>query len=946
MGLIDGSRKLLLLTAIFSAIIGLGSAGLTVQHETVWKNSYWQENAGNIATGTCEKGEADLKFSTDGQTYTSVGANLTLSDLGELDLEKTYNVKALCGENKTGEGSFEVEELKAEVVKEGEGFVDSKIGMQRFTEPIELKDIAINSENLSADDISFVFDSKTPGEELSLNGELEMVNAVSGVKRAILYPTVNEYLLGSQKAYLYIKYKGQRIEEKTLNTNIHPVRVTNFYEKPSENMDFSEVNNDFLYRMDITQDSNDPISISSDNFVVSIDPLTEEADYSADEKEWFKLLDTAQAGEYQLKMNQFPDSLPIGSYQFTTYLKYGDKDSQKFKLGETRVDKRIDFSGTIRDSRGNVIQTDMVLNTDEASYSVSTGSNGKYSTFVEPDSEYDLNMSFFDRGKASPDANFMINDADLSDGSTSVTSRPISFQYWTSPSVDISGVNPVNMMAVSFAYDVRGTASASMKYDPARLNYDEAQVYECSYWNFEKRDCVAGWSKMDDDQVSVNLYSNEVNIGDLELHEVSEEVGGSEKKTLMNAYVVGTNSGLSLNNGIRISGTVGGKAAGGEKIGVSGRIVNAKDEFVNSAEVEVSYVEGARTVKTYSTETDIDGKFSINKPVPKERGNYSIKIKASKSPYKSIERVFEQKVDVYVERAISIESMDSLQIDEGESENITFTVSNPGQRKVEDIELSVEGYQNVELSTYSISELSTGKSKEVKATVKIPSGFCTNGCSDYPSFTLKASGTSGGTSIDEEKEVQTQIIPSRTANSSSAEPEEEENENNTQGLTSEVNRIIGEATGAANVSATNLVLGLVMLGMMVVAGAVKKKNNESGSDRKQRASRSSDRPKIQRPDLSGSEPEEDEIDEAIEQMSEIEEDEVDQKIEEIAELEDEHEEDDDVEAVEDIAEQVEEEEQEESSGEIEDDTVCPVCGKEFDTESGRKLHEQMMHEDE
>ncbi|MBC5793076.1 MAG: hypothetical protein H8Z69_03490 [Nanohaloarchaea archaeon] len=953
MDLIDGSRKTLLLALAFFTFVGLGSAGLTIQHETVWKNGYWNGTVEKIAVGSC--GGENLEYKAKGaSSYSEVGKNLTTDAISEgLDVGE-YEVK--CSNASSSEGSFELKEVKYDTKRHGEGFVGSKIGKKKFTRPIVVDGLEIessDSQEISSQDVGFEFDSPRPGKELSLEDEekdLETISPGSKMK-AILNPLVNEYILPGQENYLYITDKdtGKRIHKIDLNTTVHKIQISNIYENPPGNMDFSEVKRDFSYRMDISQDSNEAVSISSENFVISIEDIESEEDYSVEEKHWFELDDTAQDGEYEIRLNQFPDELPIGSYEFSTYIEYGDEDFKKFKIGETRVDKKIDFSGTIRDSKGNVIQTDMILNTDDTSYSVSTGSNGKYRTFVEPDSEYDLNMSFYDRGKASPDANFMIGDADLSDGSTSVTSRPISFQYWTNPSVDISGVKPVNMMSISFAYDVGGSASASMKYDPARLNYDEAQVYECSFWNFEKRDCVGGWSKMDDDQVSVNLYSNEVNIEDLELHEVSEDVGGSEKKTLMNAYVVGTNSGLSLNNGIRISGSVGGKAAGGEKVEVSGRIVNAKDEFVNSANVDVSYVEGSRTVETYSTETDIDGKFSINEPVPEEKGNYSIKVEASKSPYQSIERTFEKKVDVYVERALSIESMDSIRVDEGESNNLTLTISNPGQRKVENIELSTEGYDNVDLSGTSIAELSTGESAELTANIEIPSGFCTNGCSDYPSFTVKISGNSDETSVEEEKEIQTQVVPSRTVNASSDESEEDSNDNTGQGLTSEVNRIIGEATGAANVSSTNLILGLVMLGMMVFAGAVKKKKNDSGSDREQRGSRSGGRPKIQRPDLSGSEPEEDEIDEAIEQMSDIEDDEVDQKIEEIAELEDEDEnEEEEMEETEQIEDDQDPVENEDEEGEEDgaDETVCPECGKEFDTESGRKLHEQMMHEDE
>lgn len=641
-------------------------------------------------------------------------------------------------------------------------------------------------------------------------------------------------------------------------------------------------------------------------------------------------------GTYTLTIPQYSDELDVGKYLFEFVYVDEELNSEEFKITDVEVNNYMDFSGRVTDMNKRGVQSKIKLTSLVTSLTRSqdTGRQGRYSMDILP-GDYDVTLSFSGNNKV------FIQEANIENSTGAVN-----FDYWNDPSnIDVEGLKPVNMMGVQFGHPL-STASAQMKYDPSNINYQNVKVFECAQWNFFGKKCLGEWDKINENDVTVKPTEATAYFP-VEPHKVEEQDGLPEHKVLMNAYVIGTNADLKLNNDINIQGTEGGKAPIGRELTVSGMIVSSADSSaIEDVDVEIRFVKDGVTEETFEGETDSKGRFSLSGDAPNDVGNYTLKLEARETPFNNLDKEFDEQIETFVKEGVAVEVPETVEIKEGEESTAQVAVENIGQRKVTNVGLSISGLNSefVELSQDSWTEIGPGESRDVNVTIDIPTSYCDPSCGTYPTLDFTVTGTtSSGEESEDTEESQTTITKtveetggSSDSDSSSSNTDTEESETNDQNDSGtsfspeEVERMTGEFL--ASQSSLNIALALIMIFTMVLAGAIKKKKN--GGGRQQNGRERNGRPMISKPQVSGESdsqiqrPQVDEsrVDEAIEDMGEsIEDEEVDAKIDEIAGIS------------EGEGEESEEEESENES------FKCDVCGEEFDSESGRKLHKQALH---
>jgi hypothetical protein len=401
-----------------------------------------------------------------------------------------------------------------------------------------------------------------------------------------------------------------------------------------------------------------------------------------------------------------------------------------------------------------------------------------------------------------------------------------------------------------------------MAYDSGSVSVDEAQVFECSNWNYFARSCQSEWRRLDEDDYDVNPVSEQVSITGAEPYVLPEDLSGSRnsQRILKNAYVVGTSSGLRLDGNIDV-GARGGRVPVNSEFSVSGNVVTAGGSAAESADVSVNLSVGEKEYGSATGETDANGRFSIDLRAPENPGNYSVSVSAEKQPYEPLSRTFDRSLTAHVETGVevSLEGAEAGQLSlvKGRRTTEDIEIANTGQRPAEDVSVSVSNLDEefFNLSTGAVDEIGAGETASVDLDVLIPESFALN---QFPSFSVSASGVSDGEELSSTTEVFTVVNTLNDENRSGGEESSSSGEgpsqetggrNSTGGLGSFLTGASLPATGGSatadfveDTSDVNLGLGLLFVLLLVVAAAVKKKNDDSSRRGRDRVSH--DRPAV------------------------------------------------------------------------------------------------------
>lgn len=666
--------------------------------------------------------------------------------------------------------------------------------------------------------------------------------------------------------------------------------------------------------------------------------------------EWFSggftgTSDDGKHGNYVLSLEKLPKLEEPDDYPLEVW--FESEDYGPRKVGTIVAEKKFTFDGRVSDSDSRAVNTRFKLDSGEYFEQFSTDSRGKFSRRVLPD-EYGFDVGL-------PQGEMHLTNVELKPNYTG----NVNYDYFKNPedlSLDLGGVKPINMMAVSFGYPF-DNGRAEMRYNPAKTeNPMQVKVFECVEWNFWARECISGWERISDEDVT--LPPTEW-VAKFPVTPVETEEYGRSKNVLLSAYVVGTNSELEVS---RISLDSYRVPVGGD-FKASGTVVSDKGP-VESANVELALMDGDEFVVNASGTTNSGGDFSIDMDAP-EKGNYTMSVAAEKPPYNSYFEEVDDGVWVYRETDLSMDAPDQIDLTLGETSTATFSLKNDGQTRFEDVSLSVKGPGGAEynLSDTQFDSIDAGDVEMVDLNINLPSSFCSPSCAQYPKFTVNVDAKSGGKRVEDEFEIQSMV--KRVQNSgNTAEKQTEEKDDGSNSFTGMFSGLkMDSPTGdfIQNQGGIQIALGLITIFTLALAGAIKKKKNK-GVARRGRADLSRS-VTVHRPKVSPSNPNPDESDSEIdkiaeafeeddtgEQTEESGDDEWFEKLEEEEQAEGETEEEtrnpeqDEAEDEED-KEELEAEESEEPGDEEQESQSfeCGNCGETFDTESGLKLHKEALH---
>lgn len=633
----------------------------------------------------------------------------------------------------------------------------------------------------------------------------------------------------------------------------------------------------FTYKFDLTH-LGEPVKLESDEgvprgsgyidtavYTYSTDDRDGEIYNGYEQENWFNGTRHIGGGRWATSLGTSP-VLESGKYRLVNKINLPDDGRGPIKLGEIFVERNMDFNGKVVDSsssRNPIDATFRFFDGGTKENEFSTAPDGAYRSRVDRKTYDSVEMDFYDeRSRSSAtesyDARVTASDVEIGDNQGSVR-----FDYFMDPSVSIPGISPVNMMAVQFGYDLGEVTEIEMAYDSGSVSVDEAQVFECSNWNYFARSCQSEWRRLNEDDYDVNPVSEQVSITGAEPYVLPEDLSSSRnsQRILKNAYVVGTSSSLRLDGNIDV-GAQGGRVPVNSEFSVSGNVATAGGSAAEGADVTVNLSVGEDEYGSATGETDANGRFSVDLRAPEDPGNYSVSVSAEKQPYEPLLRTFDRSLTAHVETGVdvSLEGAEAGQLSlvKGRRTTEDIKIANTGQRPVEDVSVSVSDLDEefFNLSTRSVGEIGVGETASVDLEVLIPESFALN---QFPSFSVSASGVSDGDEVSSTTEVFTVVNTLSDENKSDGETgpgsgdggssQDTSERNSTEGLGAfltgaSLPTLGGSATAdfVEDTSNVNLGLGLLFVFLLVVAAAVKKNNDDSS--RRSRDGVSHNRPAV------------------------------------------------------------------------------------------------------
>ncbi|MFT4867853.1 MAG: hypothetical protein ACI9LV_000463 [Candidatus Nanohaloarchaea archaeon] len=650
--------------------------------------------------------------------------------------------------------------------------------------------------------------------------------------------------------------------------------------------------NDLTLETDITYKGEPENTLSSSDFYLTVKDSNGTVFNDFERKKWISSSLQGSNGEYELKLSNIP-ALPKGEYNWVIGL---DKDEGQ-KIVELPVYNYLFLSGTIHDAQGKGVDSEILIGSDSAVARQFNADDGEYRGRVLP-GRYNFTVNF-------PELSATFNDVELEEGVRG------SIRYDEIPQGDVEGalegISVVNAVGVVFGYPVSGDVTMDMSYDPSGVSFDNARVVECKRWLLN-RECWGEWNTLNRSEVT--LYPT---VGRAEFEGEAVNVSDGRKK-VMSAYMIVRNTELTLEN---VNMEMGRHELGSSQ-SVDGKIVTPSGDSVSSVNVEISIVKEEEVFETVTAQTNANGNFGTQINLPEEPGIYSVKIEAQRDPYQGFETTLSGNIETFIRKSVSVNVPEDIEFYPGESSQTSFTVINDGQAEATNVKLRINGLKNTwyEFDQASWDSIEPGGSREATMTVELPTDYCGDQCTEYPTFNAEVVATSDEESINDIQSVQSVVTKERSVNSSQSESEDQESSFSMPDVQGATGQFLEQR------SSLNIALGLATVFILALAVSVKKKkesdsgrnrlNNSSGGSRpvQNSSSRSVSKPDVgSKEEVEGEEPSESQAEE---------------------------------ESGSDEATGHDESSAGENEG-SESSHKCGVCGEEFDTESALDLHEQAMH---
>lgn len=685
-------------------------------------------------------------------------------------------------------------------------------------------------------------------------------------------------------------------------------------------VDYSEISNGSLGTVYLEFEG-EPYEASQTDFYVDIEGSSNTGSVRG--------FSTGNEGEYEIEFTTVPD-LEIGEYPVEIGL-----EDQEVVITRFNVLNFLSFQGQIKDYHGDGVDSEIDIYSDSETWNRLHGGrlgidaiDGFYEERILPGT-YDMSIDFEDT--------FQLETHGVNVG----TRGDRRIAYDTIPRTEleenqIEGVRVIRGLGVLFSYDVND-AYGTIQYGYGDVDTSEAQILRCENYVFD-RECDS-WETVPRGNVSFDPPEASVTFP-IEPRTNPD----SDQNYIMDAFVLAETT--SLVPEIEVSTD---RTPIGETFYVEGTITDGSDNEVSDANIEVELREGERLVKEVEAITDSSGEFrtAIEAPDrPEETGYYDIRVSGEREPYNGFSMEENNIIEVYVDRDITVDGPDQIELPVGYEVEQEFTITNTGQEELEDISFWISEIDNnfYDASEDSWDSLDAGESASTTVTFEIPEGYFDEDEEPLENHNFNIEVTASS-SEGQEQDLFTGVATITDDVSGSRTVEEEQETDGSRSLdASSVSGPTGEFLAAQ--SSLNIALGLIMIFTLILATAIKKKKNTDDDNGRRDVGgnnnllSSSGTAKTQKPrgEMRKDKPN-------ITAKTEDKNSNVEQNSQSSEPNKDNQEES----SKEDKAQQPEKDnssdnEQDDSSNEEDaDDFTCDVCGEEFDTESAKDLHKQALH---
>jgi hypothetical protein len=604
-----------------------------------------------------------------------------------------------------------------------------------------------------------------------------------------------------------------------------------------------------------------------------------------------------QKGKYRLTLNSIPQ-IDVGEYNFKIGVE--KDDGKKHVFSELGVHRYLTFSGTVKDSKGKPVSVNIDAVRDRKSPGIKT-SGGSYTAQLLP-GKYNMTVDL-------PDLSIEFRGVKISKETVDFRNgvQPIKYDAIKSKQLEgeVQGTTVNNAASVKFGIPFE-KSRVIMGYDGSQLSYENVKVMQCSDWSGNK--CFGEWGTTNSEETMVDL--GQVSFPATPLKNDRDD------NVLRNAFMVIKNTEL-LPKQLQLTED---RVARGSKVPVQGRIETPSGNKVSDVDVKISVLKQGSYVNNETVTTSSSGTFQANMKVPEESTTYSVEVRAEKPPFQGFQKTDLGTFDVYVPREIKLSPPDKIEFSPGTTSKMTFDVINGGQADAKNVKLRVKNLKNTwyDFAQQEWDKLKPGEQRQAVMTVEIPEDYCSDECTEYPKFNVEVVASSDGEPLKTVETVQAVV------NKDNGSTQQTGSNSASKGMGVDTPNVM-RATGdfLKRQSSLNIALGLVLIFLITLAGAVKHKQSSTtrgGRGRGQNRGRrgGSGRPQIS--NESGSQPASN------------------NKVLEVSPKET-------VEKNPDSS-QTEEKSHEETREikESEDDGIrCGKCGEEFDTESALDIHKQAIH---
>jgi len=434
-------------------------------------------------------------------------------------------------------------------------------------------------------------------------------------------------------------------------------------------VEFEVVNID---KTDVRSDDNITVTLKAMEEGNPIDLKDEYLNFCVDST-CFNIVKIYRTGDYSYVTISAP-SLSPGSYELKIRFDYAG-----FSSTQTRtIYYIVSISGQILNSDDEAVYVQLRFESNETERTFITNSGGSYSGDLPP-GIYDLHLTF-------PNSKLILSEIMIND-----FDDPVKFDN-PSTDVDIPGIGVGGI----FVYEIALTYSnvyLEMKYDDSKiLDEDEITVYKCENWNFGRKVCNGDW---DDINADINTVRNSVTFNTTEL----------------SAFVIGYKKDLYLEfdsdkNEYFLK----------EIIRITGITEDEDTKPISDVQITASIPD---TGISASTKSDSSGVFSLEFQAPSSEGDYTILVRAEKSPFSDVEQ--SKSIKLLRSEQVTILMPDSIKVGQSENASMWISIFNSGQTDYSDLTLSLsgipEGYYSLPTE---IPELKAGEEKKISIYFNIP----------------------------------------------------------------------------------------------------------------------------------------------------------------------------------------------------------------------------------